>query len=62
MRMMTLCEYLSADQAWTEPYFDTESYQNARLSDEAIKAIKERGLVRVDRVVYDQEGYTQGQP
>ena len=38
----TLCEYLSCDRPWTKPYFDTESYHDARPSEEAIEAIKER--------------------
>ncbi|BDA45252.1 probable helicase L207/L206 at N-terminal half [Coccomyxa sp. Obi] len=56
-RTRTLCEYLSGDRPWTKPYFDTESYHDARPSEEAIEAMRERSLESVDRVMEDQEGY-----
>ena len=53
----TLCEYLSWERPWTKPYFDTESYHDARPCEEALEAIKDGSLASVDRVMEDQEGY-----
>ena len=53
-----LCEFLSADRPWTKPFFDTESYHPTQPTDEAIRAILERCLLSVDKVMEDQPGYT----
>ena len=56
MRTKTLCEYPSWERPWTKPYFDTEPYLDARPSEEAIEAIRERSLLSMDIVMEDQEG------